>query len=134
MRAFYVLALLIAIIGLNGCNNRTIKLSPETAIGTYHGAYLNGTKELFEIQKDGTFNQTLSNGNSVIYSNDGHWHIEKGDIVFENVFLAIDIWNTNHGKPALAQSFRAHWNSRLPSIVFADDENFCVVKSSGQNK
>ena len=134
MRAFHVLALLIATIGLTGCNNKTVELSPETAIGTYQGAYSNGTKEFFEIKKDGTFTQTLSNGTNIVYSNDGRWHIEKGDIVFENVFLALDVWNTNHGKPALAQSFRAHWNSRLPSIVFADDENFWVIKSAIQNK
>jgi hypothetical protein len=114
---------------LFGCDKKPVEsLSPATVVGSYAGQYENGSTESFAIRLDGTFSQSLSNGGSVVYFNEGRWQLNQTDVILSNVFLGVDVWKLHAGKPAKVDSFRAHWNPHGPAIVFSEDEHYWVEK------
>jgi len=121
---------------LVGCDKR-VELSSETLRGTYIGTYENGRTEIFVIKSDGTFSQSLSQSNNVLYTNQGRWEIDTQTntflrtITFRNVYLAVDVWNLNKGKPRKVDWFHAFWSPHGPGITFSDEEHFWVDKQPG---
>jgi hypothetical protein len=91
-------------------------LSSTALPGAYKGVYEDGQIEIFILKPDGTFSQSLSTDGKVLYTNEGRWKIDQADVIFQNIYLAEDVWNLNKGKPSKADSFRAHWNPYVPSI------------------
>jgi hypothetical protein len=102
-------------------------------VGSYAGQYENGLVESFTIKSDGTFSQSLSKGSIIVYSSEGRWQVDQSDVIFHNIFLAVDVWKLNGGKPVKTDSFRAHWNPHGPAIVFSEDEHYWVEKQSSQH-
>ena len=128
MKVIHVIFALIT--GLSfGCDNKPVEsLSPKSIAGSYVGKYENGSKESFLIKTNGTFSQILLSSGKIVYSNEGRWEVNQGDVILINVFLGVDVWNLHAGKPAKVDSFRAHWNSYGPAIVFSEDEHYWVEK------
>ena len=131
-------ALLLALgLLMAACNEKQpIQLSAGTLCGAYKGIYANGMTEVFVFRPEGTFTQSLTQSNRVLYTNEGQWEISKkrvDSIGLRNVFLAVDVWNLYGGKPAKVKYFHADWNSRWPGIVFSDEEGYWVKKTSGDS-
>jgi hypothetical protein len=127
------LAILFLICFLTGCDKR-VELSSATLPGTYKGNYDNGKTEVFVFKPDGTFSQSLSSSNKVVYTNQGCWEIDAQTsdvlrtITLHNIYLAVDVWNLHQGQPWKVDLYHASWNPYLPSIGFSDEENFWVIK------
>jgi hypothetical protein len=131
MQKYFTFMIVAVGMLLTGCKEKpVVNLSQATIVGIYKGTYGSGSTESFAIKADGTFTQSLSKNNSLLYSNVGNWHIDQAGIVFQNIYLANDVWHLNQGKPALVDSFRAHWNPRVPTIVFSDEQQFWVVRQN----
>jgi hypothetical protein len=123
--------LLVMSLLLFGCGKAPVSLTPANLVGRYKGTYSNGTTESFVFRPDGTFTQTLTRSNLVLYSNEGRWGIATNysdSIKLHNVFLAVDVWKLNRGKPNKVEFYDAHWTSKSPGIVFSDEEHFWVDK------
>jgi hypothetical protein len=118
---------------LAGCD-KVVELSPTTLPGTYIGNYENGKTEVFNFKSDGTFSQSLSSSNKVIYVNEGRWEIDTQTntflrtITLHNVYLAVDVWNLSNGKPRKVDSFHVTWSPHGPGITFSDEEHFWADK------
>jgi hypothetical protein len=129
---FSILILFLACL-LIGCDKR-VELSSTTLPGTYIGNYENGQTEIFVIKQDGTFSQSLSSSNKIIYTNQGRWEIDTQTntylrtITFRNVYLAVDVWNLSKGQPRKVDSFDVYWSPHGPGITFSDEEHFWADK------
>jgi hypothetical protein len=132
IKASYRAAVLLLICLLNsGCHKKSVvALSAATLPGTYVGKYANGQVETFILNPDRTYFQSLASNGTILYTNQGRWEINGGSVVFNNVYLAMDVWNLNKGQPVKTGVFRAFWDSNVPSIVFSDDRHFWVDKQS----
>lgn len=116
---------------LSGCG-RVVSLSPANLVGVYKGTYSTGATESFLFKPDGTFVQTLTLSNQVVYSNEGRWEIAtnySGSILLHNVLLAVDVSNINQGKAQRLDVYSVHWNPRVPGIVFSDEQHFWATKT-----
>ncbi len=132
MKIHWTLVILFWLFVLTGCEDRrkTIILSSTSLPGVYKGTYKNGQTETFTIKSNGVFSQCLSKDGVVLHTNEGRWKIDKGDVVFNDVYLAIDVWKYNNGLPFKTTIFRASWDSHVPSIVFSDDQHYWLDKQS----
>jgi len=133
IKASYRAAILLLICLLNsGCHKKSVvALSAATLPGIYTGKYANGQVEIFIINSDETYFQSLTSGGTILYTNQGRWQINGGNVVFSDVYLAMDVWNLNKKQPVKTGMFRAFWDPNVPSIVFSDDRHFWVDKQSG---
>ena len=133
IKASYKAAILLLICLLNsGCDKKSVVvLSATTLPGTYIGKYANGQVETFIINPDETYFQSLNSGGTILYTNQGRWQINGGNVIFRDVYLAMDVWDLNKGQPVRTGMFRAFWDPNVPSIVFSDDRHFWVDKQSG---
>ena len=78
-------------------------MSETTLPGTYIGKYANGQVEMFVMNPDGTYFQSLTNGSMTLYTNQGHWQINGGNVVFRDIYLAMDVWNLNKKQSTIPQ-------------------------------
>jgi len=130
MRSVLILLLICFSVG---CDER-VELSSTTLPGTYKGSYDNGKTEIFVMNPNGTFLQTLSNNGEILYTNVGRWEIDAQTntilrtISLRNVYLAVDVWSLSKGQPRKVDLYHASWSPYNPSITFSDDEHFWVMK------
>jgi len=123
--------LLVASLLLSGCGKAPLNLTPANLAGLYKGTYSNGATESFTFKPDGTFIQILTQSNQVVYSNEGQWEIATNysdSILLHSVLLALDVSKINQGRPQRLEVYSAHWNRRVPGIVFSEEEHFWVNK------
>jgi hypothetical protein len=131
MKYSRTMLLLVASLLLFGCGKAPVSLTPANLAGLYKGTYSNGATESFIFKPDGTFSQTLTQSNQVVYSNEGRWEIATNysdSILLHSVLLAVDVSKINQGRPQRVDVYSAHWNRRVPGIVFSDEEHFWVNK------
>jgi hypothetical protein len=128
-----MLMLAVASLFLAGCGRAPVPLTPANLVGSYKGTYSIGASETFVFRPDGTFSQTLTQSNQVVYSNEGQWEIttnHSDSVLLHSVLLAVDVSNINQGRPQRVDIYAAHWNRRVPGIVFSEEEHFWVDKQA----